>query len=143
MQMTNKEIKLKEQASFDKSIVVPTHNRWKSVKISSLAFVLIGLAVFLGTCQVSKAAGWWSTDGKVTLSGGAVILSGTNPSEIKGSMLIKDVLSAYKVSMEEFRAKFNIPAEVSPDALLNTIEKSAPDFSVTKLRAWLTERAQK
>ncbi len=123
--------------------VIPTHNSWRSLRVNIYLYAVIGLLLFLGSCQASQSMGWWSTSGKVTSTGEQVTATGADPSEIKGWMTIKEVLDAYKVPWEEFSKQFNVPADTSLDSPINTLEKSAPGFSVTNLRTWLTERMKK
>jgi hypothetical protein len=123
--------------------VVPTHNRWRSLNVNIYLFTLIGLLLFLGTCQASQSMGWWSTSGKITSTGEKVTATGTDPAEIKGWMTIKEVLAAYKIPWEEFSKQFNIPPGTSLDSPLSSLEALAPGFSVTNLRTWITERMKK
>ncbi|MEW6142722.1 MAG: hypothetical protein AB1597_06120 [Chloroflexota bacterium] len=122
--------------------VIPTRNRWRSLPVNIFLFILIGLALFLGTCQGVQSLGWWSTLGGGTGSEKATI-TGTNPEEIKGWMTIKQVIDAYKVTPEEFFKQFNIPAGTSPETPLNQLEKIVEGFSVTTVRDWLKVRAAK
>jgi hypothetical protein len=57
-------------------------------------------------------------------------------------MTIQEVLTAYNISWDEFSKKFNLPQDTRLDSALNTLEKVAPDFALTKLRDWLTERVK-
>lgn len=123
--------------------VIPTHNTWRSLRVNIYIYMFIGILLFLGTCQTAQSMGWWSTSGKVTSTGEKITATGTDPSEIKGWMTIKEVIEAYKIPWEEFSQQFNIPPDTPLDSPLNTLEKINPDFSVTKLRDWLTERMQK
>lgn len=123
--------------------VVPTQNRWKSVNINIFVYMVIGLLLFLGTCGVAQSMGWWSTSGKVKVTGENVTVTGANPAEIRGFMTIREVIVGYNVTWEEFREQFNLPPETSLDSPLNTLEKLSPDFSVTNVRNWLTQRSLK
>ena len=119
---------------------VPTNNKWRSWKVNIFVYMVIGLVFFVGSCQVAHLAGWWNTSGKVSVTGENITATGTNPDEIRGFMTIQEVLTAYKVTWEEFSKKFNLPADTALSAPLNTLEKVSPDFSVTKLRDWLKEK---
>lgn len=122
--------------------VVPTKNKWRSWRVNIFVYMLIGLILFFGSCQGAHLAGWWNTSGKISVTGEAIKATGANPAEIRGFMTIQEVLTAYKVTWEEFSKKFNLPADTALSSPLNTLEKVSPDFSVTKLRDWLTERAK-
>jgi hypothetical protein len=143
----NENTKLEENLQNNPVRVIPTKNKWKSWRVSIFAYMLVCILLFLGTCQGAQMAGWWTTSGRAmpipTPTGGTVTSNGADPAAIKGSMTIKQVLADYNVTWEEMSKQFNIPADTSLDSPLNTLEKVAPDFSVTGLRTWLTERANK
>jgi hypothetical protein len=122
--------------------VVPTHNRWRSWRVNIFIYMMIGLILFFGSCEGARLAGWWTTSGKVSVTGEAIKATGADPAEIRGFMTVQEVLTAYDVSWAEFSKQFNIPSDTDLSSPLNTLEKKTPDFSVTKLRAWLTERAK-
>ena len=110
--------------------VVPTApRRWKSVRLNLYVYAALALVVFVMAVPVARANGFWSVSGKVTGTGEKVSVTGLDPAEIKGWMTIKDVLASYKVSQQEFYAKFSIPADHPTDQALSTIEKIAPEFS--------------
>jgi hypothetical protein len=119
--------------------VIPTNNPFHSLKINNYLFAVLGLVLLLGTCQTAKALDFWSTSGKVTASGEAVTLTGSDPNEIKGWVTIKQIMVAYKVSWEEFSLKFNIPTGTNQDTALKDLENVVPGFSLTAVRAWLQE----
>jgi len=54
-----------------------------------------------------------------------------------GWMTVGDVITAYKVSKEQFYAQFTIPADLPVATPLKDIEPLVPDFSVTAVRDWL------
>ena len=122
--------------------VTPTQNRWRSWKVNIFVYMLIGLFLFIGSCQVAHLAGLWYTSGKVSVTGETIKATGANPAEIRGFMTIQEVLTAYNVTWEEFYKKFNLPKDTELTSPLNTLEKKSADFSVTKLRDWLIERAK-
>jgi len=131
------------------SKVIPTHYKGKTWRVHFLAYMIIGLALFLGTCGTAQATGWWSTSRNTTLMGvngeqtGAGSQTGTDSTGVRGSMTIQEILTTYNLTWEELSQKFNIPANTPLNSPLNTLEKSAPDFSVSKLRTWLAERSAK
>ena len=122
--------------------VVPTHNKWLSWKVNIFVYMLIGLILFFGSCEGARLASWWNTSGKISVTGDTITATGADPTEIRGFMTIQEVLTAYKLTWEEFSKKFNLPADTALSSPLNTLEKVSPDFSVTKLRDWLIERAK-
>ncbi len=120
--------------------VAPTHHRWRSLRVNTYLFAFLGLVLILGTVQVSQWAGLWTTSGKVTGGGEKVAATGADPAEIKGWMTIDEVLKAYGIPQADFYAKFGVPADVPVTSQLKDLEPVAERFSVTDLRAWLTER---
>jgi|WetSurMetagenome_2_1015567.scaffolds.fasta_scaffold23961_2 hypothetical protein len=126
-----------------KNVKVVTSRSWKSWRVNIFVFMCIGLLLFLGTCEGAQLMGKWSTATRKILAGSTVSSSnGANPAEVKGSMTIQAVLTTYNVSWEELSKQFNIPADTPSNSQLKTLEAVAPDFSVDKLRTWLTERAR-
>jgi hypothetical protein len=131
------------------SKVIPTHYTGRTWRVHFLAYMIIGLALFLGTCGTAQTAGWWSTSRNTSLTGAKVeqtgtgSQTGTDSTGVRGSMTIQEVLNTYNLTWKELSQKFNIPANTPLNSPLNTLEKSAPDFSVSKLRTWLAERSAK
>jgi hypothetical protein len=115
--------------------------RWRSIRVNLYLYAALVLILFLGTIQAARFAGIWSTSGKVTPSGEQVQITGADPAEVKGWMTIEDVISAYHVSKAEFYARFKLPADLPVETPLKEIEPVVPDFSLTNVRDWLTERA--
>jgi hypothetical protein len=123
--------------------VTPTHYSWKTTSVNAYVLAILGLFLLLAPVFIAKSMNLWSTSGKLTGSGEKIAATGTNPSEIKGWMTIKEVLDAYKVPQEEFYTKFGIPADLPVTSQIKEIEKIAPGFSTDGLRTWLTERTPK
>jgi hypothetical protein len=116
---------------------IPTYNRWRSLKLPVLVYPFLGLLILLGSCGFAQAQGWWQATGQSTVTGQPVGVTGTNPAEIRGSWTIRQVLDTYKINQADLFAAFKIPAGISPDAKLNTLESVAPGFSVEALRTWV------
>ncbi len=108
------------------------------MRVNAFVFGALVLLIFLGTIAGAQAAGFWSTSGKVTASGQKVAPTGANADEIKGWMKLSEVSDAYKVTVADIVAAFELPADTPPSAQLKDLESDT--FSVTKLRAWLAER---
>lgn len=124
-----------------KLIAIPTRTRrWRSLNINLFVYGVLVVAVFLGVIQAFQLAGVWSVSGKMTAGGDKIAATGADPNEIKGWMLIEDVLTAYNVPKADFYQKFNIPADLPTSAALKDIEKNASGFSVSALRTWLAQR---
>jgi hypothetical protein len=124
-------------------VKVAARHGWKSWRVNIFVFTCIGLLLFLGTCEGAQLMGKWSTATRKLPAGSTVTSSnGANPAVVKGSMTIQTVITTYNVSWEELSKQFNIPADTPLDSQLKTLESVAPDFSVDKLRTWLTDRAK-
>ena len=133
---------MKSIASIQKRGGAPTQPpRWGSIRVNLVIYAILVLVLFLGVIESAKLAGLWSTSGKLTASGEAVQITGTDPAEVKGWMTINDVITSYKVPKEQFYAQFAIPADLPVTTPLKDIEPIVPDFSVASVRDWLAARA--
>ncbi|MBC7259680.1 MAG: hypothetical protein H5T65_10570 [Chloroflexi bacterium] len=95
-----------------------------------LPFVFI--AVLLGSVQVAKVAGYWSTSGKTVVR---VDASGqADPADIKGWMTLAQVSELYGIPKEELWARLNLPADLPADTALKDVEKLVPDFETSAVR---------
>ena len=118
---------------------VPTHPRWRSVRLNPYGYATVMLVLFLGTIQLGQALGAWTTSGRITGSGEPIVATGLNPDEIKGWMTIQEVSTAYAVPADAFYTRFQVPADVPVTTAFKDLEKSVPDFSTEDVRAWLRE----
>ena len=133
---------MKKHISIDKCAGAPSRPpRWRSIRVHQVVYAALVLVLFLGTIEGAKLAGVWSTSGKVTASGEQVQITGTDPAEVKGWMTIEEIITADKVSKEQFYAQFTIPVDLPVATPLKDIEPLVPDFSVTAVREWLAARA--
>ncbi len=123
--------------------VAATTQRWHSVTLSPYLYAALGLLLLFGTVQVSKGIGYWTTSGRVTGSGEAVVISGNDPLEIKGWMTVEQVATAYGVPLDELKAATGIPADVPGSTELKQVEKLAPGFEPQTVRDWLLARQKK
>jgi hypothetical protein len=129
-------------SAITKKTRISTGSRWRSWRVNIFVFMMIGIILFFGSCSAAQAVGVWNTSGKISVTGQTITATGADPAEIKGFMTIQEVLTAYHVTWEEFYQKFNLPPDTILSSPLNTLEKISPDFSVTKLRIWLTEKTK-
>lgn len=120
--------------------VTPTVQRWRSVTLSPYLYAAIGLLLLFGTVQASKAMEFWTTSGRVTGAGEAVLLTGNDPLEIKGWMTLDQIATAYKLPVSELKAGVGIPADVPDTTELKKVEQLVPGFSAQRVRDWLLER---
>ncbi|MGE3911191.1 MAG: hypothetical protein AB7K36_17675, partial [Chloroflexota bacterium] len=63
---------------------VPTTRHWQAVTINPYLYAALGLLMILGTVQVAKALGQWAPTGRVTGTGERVVVTGTDPYELRG-----------------------------------------------------------
>ncbi len=108
------------------------------MRLNVFVYGVLVLAIFMGTIFTARAAGYWSTSGRITSSGEAVTLTGADVDEIKGWMTLGDVAAAYGVPEQEILAAFKLPLETPPAKQLKELESDS--FSATSLREWLKER---
>jgi hypothetical protein len=135
--------KLSGQPGFGGNKVVPTRNRWKSWRVNTVLYALVGLLLFLGTCEGARQAGYFSTSGRTNLGIQTVNTVSADPAAIKGSVTIQQVLTTYNISWDELSRQFDIPMDTSLNSPLNTLEKVSPTFSVSQLRTWIAEKQLK
>jgi hypothetical protein len=105
------------------------------MKVSSLVYGIVVLAIFFGVIGGAKAAGMWAVSGKMTGTGEKVQPTGANVDEIKGWMTLSDISTAYTVPVAEILAAFELPTDTPGTAQLKSLE--SPTFSVLNLRNWL------
>lgn len=120
--------------------VTPTMPRGRSFVLNPYLYAAFGLLLLFGTIQVSRAIGFWTTSGRVTGTGEAVVLTGNDPLEIKGWMTIEQVATAYQVTPDELKAATGIPADIPDSTALRDVERLAPGFSAQRVRDWLLAR---
>jgi hypothetical protein len=120
--------------------VTPTLPRGRSIVIHPYLYAALGLLLLFGTIQVSKETGFWTTSGRVTGTGEAVVLTGNDPLEIKGWMTIEQVATAYQVRPADLKSATGIPSEVPDSTALRDVERLAPGFSAQGVRDWLLAR---
>jgi hypothetical protein len=110
------------------------------MKVNPFVYGIIIVAVFFGVLGGAKAAGIWSVSAKVTATGERVAPTGQSVDEIKGWMTLADITTAYKVSLKDIVAAFELPADTPETEQLKNLESEK--FSVTNLRTWLASRQQ-
>ena len=132
---------MKSIVSIQKRGGAPTQPpRWRSIRVNPAIYAALVMVLFLGGIESAKLAGVWSTSGKLTASGEAVQITGTDPAEVKGWMTIEQVLAAYQVPREQFYTQFAIPVDLPVTTPLKDIEPVVSDFSITAVREWLATR---
>jgi hypothetical protein len=111
------------------------------VTINPYLYAALGLLMILGTVQVAKVTGQWATTGRVSGTGERVVITGTDPYELRGWMTIEEVTTAYRVPIPEFYAVFGIPPETPANRQLKELETVAPGFAIENVRTWLAQRS--
>jgi len=105
-------------------------HRGPAFKLNGLLYGALALAIFMGTIQVAQANGYWNVSRKAPM--------GTNVEEIKGSMMLGDVSTAYKVPFQEILVAFQLPLDTPPSAKVKELQSGG--FSPSILRSWLQEK---
>lgn len=108
------------------------------MRINPFIYGILVLGIFLGTINIFKAAGVWSTSGKITSDGKAVTPDTADVNTIKGWMTLDVIVSTYQVPLPDLLAQFNLPADTPPTTALKDLESDT--FDVTLLREWLQTR---
>lgn len=93
------------------------------------------VTVFAGVIGVSSIAGVWQTSGRTVAGGGAVTLTGTSTTEIKGWMTIGAVSEAYGIPLADILTAFALDPATPPETPVKDLESDL--FSVTALRDWI------
>ena len=117
-----------------------TTQRWRSITLSPYLYAAVGLLILLGTVQVSQAIDFWTTSGRVTGTGEAVVLTGNDPLEIKGWMTLEQVSTTFGIPVSEILSAFDLPADTPASTPLKELESDT--FDMTILREWLQEQSQ-
>ena len=105
------------------------------MKIKPAIFGVVTVLVFLGIIWTAQASGFWSVSGKVDASGKAIGPDPENVETIKGWMTLGQIADAYGVQVEDIKAVFSLPADVSADTAVKDLESET--FETSALREWL------
>lgn len=104
-----------------------------------LIFLLVGLLLFSGALAGARAAGWWSTSGRVDGQGNAVTVT-ADPESIKGWMTVADVCGQFGLAPKELYDQFGLPADIPASTELKDLVQYSPEFDVALVREWLKTR---
>jgi len=109
----------------------------------SFLYGLLILAILLGGIGVAKAAGVWSVSGKINSDGSKIAVTGTDVSEIKGWMILEDVIKAYNLDKDQLYKDFNLPDDFPvTTALKDAGAETNEALSPTTLQAYITKKQQ-
>ena len=108
------------------------------MKINPFLYGTLVVMTFLGIIFGFKAAGLWSTSGRVSGSGEAIQPLADDVNTIKGWMTLEQISTVYNVPVSELLSNFNIPADTLPSTAIKDLEDDT--FEVTALREWLLRR---
>jgi hypothetical protein len=114
--------------------------RRRDMRINSMIYGFLVVAVFLGVILGFQATGSWSVSGKTTASGEQIQPSAMDVNTIKGWMTLEQVSSTFNVPLADILTEFNLSADTPPATPIKELESDL--FSVTALRAWLQSRLQ-
>ncbi len=108
------------------------------MRVNRFLMPIIVIVALLGTTLIAQATGFWSTSGRDSAN-----LQDMTAADIKGWMTLQQVIDGLQVSKEELYAAANIPLDVPTSTALKDLEPLVPDFSVTALRAAVTDLQMK
>jgi hypothetical protein len=117
-----------------------TSKRRLPAKVNHYVYGVMVLVIFMGVIIGAQLLGVWNTSGKVDSSGNPVTVTGKDPAEIKGWMVLQDIATAYNVPVEEIYAAFKLPADTPPNTAIKDLEGKGENFSTTNLKTWLAKR---
>ncbi len=110
------------------------------MRLNPLVYGLLVLGIFLGVIVGFRSAGVWSTSGKVTGDGQAVMPDSSDVNSIKGWMSLEQISATYGVPLDELLRHFDLPGDTAPSTALKDLESET--FDVTLLREWLKSRGE-
>ena len=102
------------------------------MKVHKYVLPILAIVLLLGTVQVAKVLGYWSTTGK-----GEIVVDEAgqpDPTGIKGWMTLQDVVATYGIPQERLYADIGLPAEQDPATPLKELESVVPDFELELVR---------
>ena len=117
-----------------------TTKRCLAPKVNHYVYGVMTVVIFMGVILGAQALGLWSTSGKVDTSGKPVEITGKDPAEIKGWMLLGDIATAYNVPLSEIYAAFKLPADIPATTAIKDLEGKGENFSTTTLKAWIAQK---
>lgn len=102
------------------------------MKVHKYVMPILAIVMLLGTVQVAKVLGYWSTTGKGEI---AVDETGqADPAGIKGWMTLQDIVGTYGIPQDRLYADIGLPADQDPATPLKELESVVPDFEVELVR---------
>ncbi|NWJ45672.1 MAG: hypothetical protein HXX08_07315 [Chloroflexi bacterium] len=117
-----------------------TTKRRLAPKVNHYVYGVMAVVTFMGIILGAQAMGVWTTSGKVDTSGKAVEITGKDPPEIKGWMLLGDIATAYNVPLAAIVAAFKLPADTAASTAVKDLEGKGENFSTTTLKAWIAQK---
>jgi hypothetical protein len=117
-----------------------TSKRKLPLKVNHYAFGVIAVVLFMGIIIGAQVLGVWSTSGKVDGKGNPVQITGKDPAEIKGWMVLQDIATTYNIPVEEIYAAFKLPSDTPPTTAIKDLEGKGENFTTTTLKAWVAQR---
>ncbi|NWJ46978.1 MAG: hypothetical protein HXX08_14040 [Chloroflexi bacterium] len=117
-----------------------TTKRRLAPKVNHYVYGVMAVVIFMGVILGAQALGVWTTSGKVDTSGKAVELTGKDPAEIKGWMLLGDIATAYNVPLADIVAAFKLPSDTTASTAVKDLEGKGENFSTTTLKVWVAQK---
>ena len=102
------------------------------MKVHKYVMPILVIVTLLGTVQLAKALGYWSTTSK-----GSIIVDEagqSDPAGIKGWMTLTDISESYNIPSEKLYEAIGLPSDQDPETELKELEDIVPDFEVELAR---------
>jgi hypothetical protein len=109
-------------------------------KVNHYLFGIMAVTLFMSIILGAQALGIWSTSGKLDSGGKPVQVTGKDPTEIKGWMVLQDLSTAYNIPMAEIYNTFKLPSDTPPNVAIKDLEGKGENFSTTSLKSWIAQK---
>jgi hypothetical protein len=120
--------------------MTPSVKRQLPPKVNHYVFGILAIALFMGIILGSQVVGVWGTSSKMDNTGQPVPVTGKDPAEIKGWMILQDVSTGYNIPLEEIYAAFKLPTDTPATAQIKDLEGKGENFSTTALKTWMAQK---
>jgi ferredoxin len=121
-----------QKGALELKVGLPAVGAGATRRLNPFIFGGLVLLLFMGPIVTAQATGNWSASRKAP--------TGASVEELKGSMMLGNVATAYRIPMEEIVDAFNLPPNTPPTATLKDLQSEG--LTIAALRNWLTERAE-
>jgi hypothetical protein len=102
------------------------------MKVHKCVMPILVIVTLLGTVQLAKALGYWSTTSKGTII--ADEAGQPDPAGIKGWMTLTAISESYNIPLEKLNEATGLPSDQEPETELKELEDIVPDFEIELVR---------